>query len=252
MIAAGRRTLDDARTATAFLTRLPVGPRGHLDAAAMRRAALWFPAVGLLVGGVLGGTRLLADLALDPVPATVLALLAAMLVTGALHEDGLADVADACGAHVPAQRRLEILKDPRVGTFGALAIAFMVVLPLSVLAALDGEDVLRAALVAHVLGRWSTLPQALRWPPARPDGSGALVRVGATGVAIASAFAAAVAVAVAGPGPGLLALAVAVAVTAAAGAALARAFGGVTGDSFGAVTKLVELATYVALAAAWA
>lgn len=245
------RTLTDARAAIAFLTRIPIGPPALLDAAALSRAALWFPAVGLLVGGVLGGTRLLADLALDPAPATLLALLAAILVTGGFHEDGLADIADACGAHTTRERRLEILKDPRVGTYGGLAIAFMVLIPFAVLTPLDGDEVLRAALVAHVLGRWSTLPQSLLWPPARPEGSGSLVRASAAGVAATTIFGAAVAVLAAGVGPGLLALGVAVVVTGALGAGLARTLGGVTGDSFGAVNKVVELATYVTLAAAW-
>lgn len=246
------RTLTDARTAVAFLTRFPVGTAAPLDASGLSRAATWFPVVGLLVGGVLGGVRLLADLGLDPAPATLLALLAAILVTGGFHEDGLADVADAYGAHVTKERKLEILKDSRVGTYGALAVAFMVLFPFSVLVALDGEDVLRAALVAHVLGRWSTLPQSVAWPPARPGGSGALVRATPVGLGLASAFALAVAVVIAGPGPGLLAAGVAVLLTAGLGATFSRAFGGVTGDSFGAVNKVVELATYAVLAAAWA
>lgn len=245
------RTLADARTAIAFLTRIPVGRTQILDAAALSRAALWFPVVGLLVGGILGGTRVLADMALDPAPATLLALLAAILVTGGFHEDGLADIADACGAHTTRERRLEILKDPRIGTYGGLAIAFMVLLPFAVLSPLSGEDVLRAALVAHVLARWSTLPQSLLWPPARPQGSGSLVRATPTGVIILTLVAGAVAVLAAGAGPGLVAVAVAATITAGLGAGLAHTLGGVTGDSFGAVNKVVELATYVTLAATW-
>src|SRR5262245_9916005 len=112
-----------ARVAVAFLTRVPVGDAQPLTAATLSRAAGWFPAVGLLVGGVLGGTRLLADLALPAGPSTVLALAAAMLLTGALHEDGLADTADGLGAHVPRERKLEILRDSRIGAYGALALA---------------------------------------------------------------------------------------------------------------------------------
>jgi hypothetical protein len=84
------------RDAVAFLTRIPVASDRPLTARALSRAAFWFPAVGLLVGGVMGGTYLLAEaVGLPAGPATVLALLAAVLVTGGLHEDGLADVADA-------------------------------------------------------------------------------------------------------------------------------------------------------------
>jgi adenosylcobinamide-GDP ribazoletransferase len=243
--------LADARLALAFLTRLPVADGRPVDARRLSRAAVFFPAVGLVVGGVMGATRLLADLALGPEPATVLALLAAVLVTGAFHEDGLADTADGLGAHARRERKLEIMRDPRVGTYGALALAFALLFAFAVLSGLDGEHMLRAALAGHVLGRWSTLPQSLLLPAARAEGSGALVRATPAGLVAATAFAAAVALLTGGFGPGLLALAVAAATTAGAGLAMARALGGVTGDTFGAVNKLVELGVYATLAAAW-
>jgi adenosylcobinamide-GDP ribazoletransferase len=102
-----------------------------------------------------------------------------------------------------------------------------------------------------VLGRWSTLPQSLAWSPARPQGSGSLVRASPRAVAVTTLLCAALAVVVAGTGPGSLAIAVAASITAALGGGLARTLGGVTGDSFGAVNKVVEIATYVTLAAAW-
>jgi adenosylcobinamide-GDP ribazoletransferase len=243
--------LADLRTALAFLTRIPVGGTGSLTATRLSRAALWFPAVGLVVGGVMGGVRLLAGLALPAEPATVLALAAAVVVTGGMHEDGLSDTADALGAHVTRERRLEILRDPRLGTYGALAVAFMVLFPFAVLASLPAGDVARAALVGHVLGRWSTLPQALLVPPARSGGAGALVRPGGLVTAVASLYSWAIVVAVVGPGAGVPTLAIAAVVTALGGLAVRRALGGVTGDTLGAVTKLVELAAYATLAAAW-
>ena len=159
--------LAGPRTAVGFLTRIPVRDTAPLTTERFSRAALWFPVVGLLVGAVAGGTRLLGDAAgLPPGPATVLALLAAVLVTGGLHEDGLADTADALGAHTTRERKLEILRDSRVGTFGALAVAYALLFAYASLAGLDGEDVLRAALVGHALGRWSGLPQSLLLPEA--------------------------------------------------------------------------------------
>ena len=243
--------LSDARAALAFLTRIPVGGAAPLDARRLSRAAGWFPVVGLVVGGVLGGTRLLTELALPPEAATVLALAAAVAVTGALHEDGLADTADGLGAHVPRQRRLEILRDSRIGTFGAAALILVVLLSWTLLAPLSGEEVLRAALCAHVLGRWSILPQSLL-PTARADGSPAtFMHVRPIGLAAGSVVAIAVALLAGGPGPGALAVAVAVAITLVSGGLMIRALGGVTGDTFGAVTKLVEVAVYGALVAAW-
>ena len=242
--------IADARVAVAFLTRLPVGAT-DLTAARLSRAAPWFPAVGLLVGGVMAGTRALANLALEPTAATVLALLAAVLVTGALHEDGLADAADAMGAHAARERKLAILRDSRVGAYGALALIFAVVFAVVVLAPLDDGHFARAALVGHVLGRWSTLPQAVALPPAHPDGAGALVRPSAAATAAGTAIAIATALVAGGLGPGAIAAATAAAVTAVGAMAALRVLGGVSGDTFGAVAKLVELASYAALAAAW-
>jgi adenosylcobinamide-GDP ribazoletransferase len=242
--------IADARTALAFLTRLPAGRR-ELGQAGLGRAAAWFPVIGLLVGGAMAGTRALAQLVLPPAAATVLALAVAALVTGALHEDGLADTADAIGAHVDRARRLEILRDPRVGTYGALALAFAVALSVALLAPLDRGHFARAALAGHALGRWSTLPQALLAPPARRDGSGALVRPRPAAVVAGSIVAFAAALLAGGAVPGAIAIATAAAVTALGCLAAVRAFGGVTGDAFGAVTKLVELAVYAALVAAW-
>ncbi|MEN3280856.1 MAG: adenosylcobinamide-GDP ribazoletransferase [Solirubrobacteraceae bacterium] len=243
--------IADARAAVAFLTRLPVGTT-DLTAARLSRAAPWFPAVGLLVGGVMAGTRAVANLVLDPTPATVLALLAAVMVTGGLHEDGLADAADAMGAHADRERKLAILRDSRVGAYGALAIVFAVVFAVAVLAPLDDGDFARAALVGNVLGRWSTLPQALALRSAHADGSGALVRPSRVAVAAGTAIALATALVAGGLGPGAIAIATAAAVTALGAAAALRVLGGVSGDTFGAVAKLVELASYAALAAAWA
>jgi adenosylcobinamide-GDP ribazoletransferase len=251
LAARGASRAPSPRAAIAFLTRLPVGG-GALTVRQLSRAALWFPAVGLLVGGLMGGVRALAGTVLDPGPATALALLAAILVTGALHEDGLADAADAIGAHVPRERRLEILRDSRVGTYGALALVFAFVFPLVVLTALDDADFLRAALVGHVVGRWSILPQSLLLAPARPDGAGALMRAGAATTAVATAYTAALALIAGRPAAGAVGLGVAALLVLAAVPLLRRTLGGATGDTFGALTKVVELACYAALVAVWA
>jgi adenosylcobinamide-GDP ribazoletransferase len=228
-----------------------VGRTVPLDAAQLSRAAVWFPAVGLSVGGVAAGVRWAAGLALPSGAATVFALAAAAAVTGALHEDGLADTADALGAHTSRERRLEILRDPRVGTYGALAVALALLFAYSVLSGLSAADFARAALAGHVLGRWSTLPHALLAPPARRDGAGALLRPGARAAAVATLYGAAIAVAAGRGWPGAAALGVGAAVTAGVAFAARRALGGATGDTLGASVKLVELAVYATLVACW-
>jgi adenosylcobinamide-GDP ribazoletransferase len=233
------------RVAFAFLTRVPMPT--SLDDRSLARAAPWFPVVGLFVGAVMGGVHALAGLALEPSAATLVAVLAAVLITGGFHEDGLADVADAAGAHVSRERKLEILRDSRVGTYGALAIAFAIAFPLVFLAPLDDRRFLEAAIAAHVLGRWSSLPVS-RLRPARPDGSGALLRATMARLLVGTLTTLAIVLATLGPEDAAAAVGVA-SVTVALGARLAlRTFGGVSGDVYGAINKLVELMTYAVVA----
>lgn len=231
------------RTALAFLTRLPVGWPQDPD---LSRAAWSFPLVGLLVGAAAAGTRAAADQVLPPLPATLLAIAVAVLITGALHEDGLADIADATGAHVDRARKLEILKDPRVGAFGATALILAVALIATSVAALDTEAAVKTLIVAHVLSRWAILPVGLL-QPAKPGGAGGLLRPTAVPLVIATLIAAVVTVA-AGAWPALIA---APATAAAAAAALQRTLGGITGDGYGATAKLTEIVVCVTLVAFW-
>jgi adenosylcobinamide-GDP ribazoletransferase len=203
--------------ALGFLTRVPVPQRGTLSAGALARSALWFPLVGALVGAVLGGTRLASELVLPPASATVIALAAAILLTAGLHEDGLADTADGFGALATRERRLETMRDPRVGTLGVLALSLALLLSVALLASLPAEDCLRAAVAGHALGRWSMLVHAATTPPARPDGAGRLLRVSAPSVAAATLLAAGLAVAALGLRPAAVATAAALSVTAAMG-----------------------------------
>jgi adenosylcobinamide-GDP ribazoletransferase len=233
------------RVAFAFLTRVPMATT--LDDRGLAGAAPWFPVVGLFVGALMGGVHALAGMALEPSAATLVAVLAAVLVTGGFHEDGLADVADAAGAHVSRERKLEILRDSRVGTFGALAVVFAIAFPLVVLTPLDDRRFLEAAIAAHALGRWSSLPVS-RLRPGRPDGSGALLR--ATKVQLLAGTIVTLAIVVAALGPEDAAATVgAASVTAALGACMAlHVFGGVSGDVYGAINKAVELTTYAVVA----
>jgi adenosylcobinamide-GDP ribazoletransferase len=237
-----------ARLALAFLTRIPVGPV-RFGSAGLSRAALFFPAVGLLVGGVAAGVRAAGGEALTAPAATVLALLAAVLITGAMHEDGLADAADGLGAHVTRERKLEIMRDSRVGTYGALAIAFSLLFAFAVLASLNAEDFARTVVCAHVLARWSTLPLARFVPPARAEGAGSAVTVGTGTLVVGTAYAAAIVLVVADPANGAAALGGACVATALCALISRRALGGMTGDTFGAAIKLTELTTYGVLAA---
>jgi len=248
---ARRAPLSGPRAAISLLTRIPVGRLQPRDAADLAGAAPWFPLVGLVVGGVCAAVRVAAGAILPRAAATVVALAAAVLLTGALHEDGLADTADALGAGGERARRLEVLRDPRIGAFGALALALSLLFSYGALAPMAPERFARAVLVAHCLARFSAVLQSRLLRAARPDGSGVLLRASTPALALAGALALAAALEIGSPSAGAVAVGAAVLLTACGSVAVRRAFGGSTGDTFGAVAKLVELSSYAVFAAFW-
>ncbi|HEY0836205.1 MAG TPA: adenosylcobinamide-GDP ribazoletransferase, partial [Azospirillum sp.] len=138
--------LDEIALATVFMTRLPIRLRLDPEVDLHARSMGWFPLVGAGVGLLAGGVYALTVwLNLPPTAAALLALAASAWVTGALHEDGLADVADGFGGGRSRERKLEIMRDSRVGSYGVLAVVFSVGLRASALAAL--ADPLAAAIV---------------------------------------------------------------------------------------------------------
>jgi adenosylcobinamide-GDP ribazoletransferase len=207
----------------------------------------FFPVVGALVGALAGGVRYGVDSLLGPLPASALAAATLVVCTGALHQDGLADLADGLGVRGDRARRLAVMRDPQVGTFGVLAVGLWLLLLVSALSGLDREDALTALVVACALGRWSALVHAVAAPPARADGLGAGFVVERAPLALATAIAVACAPAIAGPVPGVASLAAALLVAAALTAFVRRSLGGRTGDTLGACIALVEVAVLLVI-----
>jgi adenosylcobinamide-GDP ribazoletransferase len=169
-----RQLAVDMAVAFQFLTRLPV-PQVEFAPDGLARAVKFFPVVGLVVGA--GGALLQRVLAPHlGRPASGLAvLLYLVLITGCLHEDGLADVADSLGGWNPEQR-LAILHDSRIGSYGAAALVLSLLGRAVLLAELPLEHFAAYLITAHVLCRWSTLPLSYYLPPAREsEGQGARV-----------------------------------------------------------------------------
>ena len=127
--------LRGCRTALIFLTRIPVGGDGYTDDD-WRWSTAWFPFVGLLIGFFLALVWQLMT-PLGPWPCAFIVIGLAMLITGGFHEDGLADTADALGGAYDREKLFVILKDSRVGAFGAMTLCVMIGLRASLLAALD-------------------------------------------------------------------------------------------------------------------
>ena len=184
---------------------------------------------------------------LGPGVAAVLAVTALVVVTGGLHHDGLADCADGLGVRGDRERRLAVMRDSSIGTFGALALFLSLTLLVGGLSGLERGEALRGLIVAAVLGRWAALAHAVVAPPARPEGLGASFAVGPVALALASATAAAGALMLAGVGPGLAVLAAAVLVALLVSVWSRTALGGRTGDTLGATVVLTEVAVLVTL-----
>jgi adenosylcobinamide-GDP ribazoletransferase len=239
------RVVEELAAATAFLTRVPAGRLAAFDGEAVARAAPFYPVIGAAVGALAGGV---VDLAAGPLPAlagAALGLGVAALITGGMHLDALADTADALGGLTRAQR-LEIMRDHAIGSFGAVALAVVLLFEASVLAAVPSAW--SAFAVAAACGRWAALPLAALLPYARTNGQGAALVALTTPLAGGLALAAVCAIALAFRGPeGLAAIGAAAATGLVLGVFFRQWLGGVTGDTLGATTELAQAAALAAL-----
>lgn len=239
-----RELLRGPLDAVAFLTVVPA-PGGDLA-----EATPWFALVGALVGALGGGVRSATFRLLGPDPSTVLALIAIVAVTGALHQDGLADSFDGLGVRGNRERRLSAMRDSSTGAFGVLALIGWALLLYTALAPLDGPRGFKTLVVAGALSRAAILLHGYAAGPARADGLGASLTVTAPALIAGAVSAAAIALPVMKPGQGAIAFGVAAAVAAAWTWFSRRAFGGRTGDTFGAAVALTELAVCLTLLSA--
>lgn len=239
--------------AVQFLTRVPVrlpAPVPH------HRVLPWFPLVGVAIGAIVGG---IAAALGELVPASVAAacgVVAGLLVTGAFHEDGLADVADAFGGGWTPEQRLDILKDSRHGTYGVAALTSSILLRVVALASIASTAALVAVAVsAHALGRGAAVVAVKSAPPARDSGLGVLSAegLGRPVTAVTAAVAVVASTVVAGWWVGPFAAASVVGTAAVVWLSL-RKIGGLVGDALGAVEQVVECLVMIVgagLAARW-
>jgi adenosylcobinamide-GDP ribazoletransferase len=240
-----------AVAAVGFLTRLPLGRHVSVDASDVARGAVLFPVVGAGIGAVAGLIAAGLEGPLPPLVAGALAVGGAVALTGALHLDALADTADALGAGT-RERALEIMRDPRLGSFGAAAVAIAVLVEAAALGALAvAGDAVTGFVVAGVLSRAAAVPLAATLPYARAEGgTGSVLSGRVTAVAAAVGCGVAVLVAVLLLGWDGVALAgAATAIAAASGIGSRFWLGGVTGDTLGATVQVVEIAALVVLLA---
>lgn len=229
--------------ACGFLTRIPVGDvsRGGAKQVDMAKAVPWFPAVGLLIGAVAGASYAGAREFFAATVAAALAVGVTMLVTGAFHHDGLADIADAFGGGWNVEERMTILKDSRLGTYGTAALTLALITEVAALSQLGAREGFETLVVAHTLGRSMALA-AMMLAPTAGDGMGAayVQRLSPLTVTIGIMFGVLV-TAFLSPIFPLVIIGAASAVAVAVVALAIRKIGGITGDVLGAVTVLSSL-----------
>jgi adenosylcobinamide-GDP ribazoletransferase len=250
-----RREFEYFFGAVRFFTRLPVPAWVGHSAEALDRSARYFPAVGLLVGGI-GALVYLAALRLWPQPVAVLLSMAATIyATGAFHEDGLADTVDGLGGGWDKLRILEIMKDSRVGSYGVVAMVLALLGKFALLSALDAALVPLALIAGHALSRFCSTVLLATMDYVREDllakAKPLATRLTSGEMLVALGFV-------------LVSLAFLPIPRAATGVVLAilatlwlaarfrRWLGGYTGDCLGATQQVSELAFYLGLLADWA
>jgi adenosylcobinamide-GDP ribazoletransferase len=243
--------LDDLKTAVSFLTRLPVPhPQGPMPQNFLRAHRV-FPIVGALIGAAVGLLCLgLRAIGIPDLAAAALTLGASALTTGALHEDGLADLADGFGGGRDAAAKLEIMRDSRLGTYGAMILLVSFAAKLSALAAIPDGFIVQSLMATHALARGVLPWMSISLPYARKDGLAASAgQPDSATAAIAAGLALGVALLSLSFANALLA-AIAAGASAAGIAWLAqRQVGGQTGDVLGGAEQVAETAILVLLAA---
>jgi len=222
-----------------FLTRVPVRLRREPS---LSRTVAWFPVAGALIGATVGGVAAGLWQLTPPLVAAAVAITVGLLLTGAFHEDGLGDIADAFGGGWTIERRLEILKDSRHGTYGVAAICASIVVRIVALGSLPGPATMFAAAVAaHTMGRVAAVGMSGMMRLAAHTGLGADYGRGTTfaRAAVGSTAGLAITALVTGWWVGPLAAAALLAAVA-TGTLARRKIGGISGDVLGAAEQVAE------------
>jgi adenosylcobinamide-GDP ribazoletransferase len=238
--------------AVQFLTRLPV-PLGESYSPERAAASVrYYPLVGILIGSLCAAVYWTADWVWPSLPSAMLAVVAGLLVTGALHEDGLADTFDGIGGARTRDQAIAIMKDSRLGTYGVLALILVLALKISALSQLDDRIACIALVTSHGLSRLACVlviatgryVGSTPGPAAHKVSMPSLLVACGTGIAIIAGFAGSL------PLASVLAALFGLAIGHACVVALVRrTLGGHTGDTLGAVQQAGEVGVYLGLAA---
>jgi adenosylcobinamide-GDP ribazoletransferase len=245
---------SDLKISILFCTRLPLPRSAPIEKGDVARASWAFPIAGALVGSVgasVYGVTL--GVGLPPLLAAALALAATIVITGCLHEDGLADTADGFGGGRHRERKLEIMHDSRLGAYGACALMISLILRSAAAAAIASPLAVATALIAAHAAARAALPAFMRFvPPARPDGLSAESGRPTTRCVVVAALLGVMAIGIAlGVKPAVIGLVLAASAWLFMAWLTVRQIGGQTGDVLGALEQIIEIVILLTAVAMW-
>lgn len=240
-----RKTVNELLLAFQFMTRIPISglPR---ERHALARAAKFFPIVGLAIGLIAVAIQRVLVARIQPQLLALLLITYLVLITGALHEDGLADAADGFGGGWTKEKILMIMRDSRIGSFGAVAVTLSLLSRFVLISNASPARLAGFLVASSVLCRWTALPLGFWLPYAREDqGLGGAIagRLPLPSLLWGTGFAVLSVAAVLGLGS-LLPWLITLLITAVSGFYFKRHIQGVTGDCFGATNQITEIAIY--------
>jgi adenosylcobinamide-GDP ribazoletransferase len=236
--------------ALSFYTRLPAGKDQEFTQ--LPQASIYLPLVGWIVGGLMAFCFYLADFLWPQTAAVILALISGILLTGAFHEDGFADVCDGFGGGYDKQRILEIMKDSQIGAYGALGLVLLMFLKISLLSSLPAFSVPWVILAGHSISRFQPLLLMRQYDYARSDnskGCAAVYKHGTQELFFAGVFALSPLLLL--PLLCILAIPFIWLVNWRLGRYFNRHIGGYTGDCLGASQQVTEVVFYLTVGALW-
>ena len=237
-----------------FMTRLPIPTASAYTPERFAAGIRYYPAVGVLIGAIAAAIYFAALQVFAPLVAVLLSTACALLITGAFHEDGLADTFDGIGGGTTPEHALKIMKDSRIGVFGMLALSLVLATKVTAITMLTGNTAIIALVVAHGLSRLSSVVVISSSRYVRSEGTGKLTAEGAGAVGLTVAlltglFCFALLYILVSPAASFYAVAGLV-----FGHILIRLFferklGGYTGDCLGATQQVSEVSVYLGLLA---
>lgn len=227
-----------------FLTTIPLPGRHEPVPEELARAAPYFPLVGFIIGLLLAGLYWLLELILPGPVADALILVTMVIITGGLHLEGLADTCDGMGGHRTAEERRQVMRDSRVGAFGAIGVVLLLLVKYAALNGVPDSRMMLTLLFMPVVSRWAMVYAIFIYPYARSSGLGKVFKEGVrwpgfTAATVVTFLLALVLIPVFGLAGPVLIIGTWL-LTAAVATYFSSKFTGLTGDTYGAVNELCE------------